>query len=990
LPIPANHKYEEKRQRMYQMKKLGLFLVFSTLYVIMLASTFPANISSYNVRRDVKIMNGMDISIEAVSGNMIQAWVTTDQFRQLEEMGYSIIALPDEAKKYVVSPGKSTKDVKDPTRDYYSYEQLITYMLFIANQYPDICQMVQVGRSVQNRAIFMLKISDNVTMEENEPEVELDAAIHGNEVVGYDLLVRLIQLLTSEYSTNPRVANIVNNTEIWINPLFNPDGYVLQQRENANGVDLNRHFPDFITDPNNTVTGREPEIAAHMQFVAAHTLNLGLNYHCGSLVMNYPWDKISALAPDNDLYIDLSEAYSVHNNPMWNSIEFTHGITNGYVWYQVNGSIIDWAYYYHDCLDITCEVSNEYWPNSSALPTYWSQNEESLLSYIEYAQRGIQGIVRNTTDQPLLASLHIDGIEKDIVSDPDVGDYHRILLPGTYNITASATGYRPQTQTGVVVTTGSPAVVNFTLEEAGYVVFKGYVKDIDGNAVSGAVIDLHSDTIPAATSDANGFFQFPNIQENVYTMTVTLNGLIRYNSIFALDTGFRSPFIIVMQPLIFEDHFENGVNSWQLTGSWGLHTTGGNHELTDSPTTEYSDNQNTVAQISQPLDLQSVSEPYISFRVKYDLEAGYDYGYLEASSNGTAWVILATYTGTHDWMNVTYPLSNYSGGACYLRFHLVTDFSVHSYDGIYVDDVVVTGSQGNLLIWGDVNNDGLITKADAQVLLDYTVGMDPLTNIDPRPWEPNRLARADVSNDGSVHATDASLILRYIFGHLYQMPVQSGQGLTYSDPGISLSNEGANINLHAQQFQNLLALNAELIPTNIGMWDITNTVYSDSILISAYVNGNNLNLGYASMPMNSGSVDVFTITPPGNVGPDAPITFNMLVNETPQTIIFSNVANQEQVSVPVITGLKQNYPNPFNPETKIAFTLSKEGRTGLRIYNIRGEEVKTLINGRKQAGSHSIVWDGRDNNGNKVASGVYFCTLDANEKHTTMKMVLLK
>jgi hypothetical protein len=88
--------------------------------------------------------------------------------------------------------------------------------------------------------------------------------------------------------------------------------------------------------------------------------------------------------------------------------------------------------------------------------------------------------------------------------------------------------------------------------------------------------------------------------------------------------------------------------------------------------------------------------------------------------------------------------------------------------------------------------------------------------------------------------------------------------------------------------------------------------------------------------------------------------------------------------------LHQNYPNPFNPATRIDFDLPGAGMVSLRIYNVRGEAVRTLLDRRMTAGRKSLTWDGTDTAGSDVASGVYFYRIRAGEFIRTRKMVLLR
>jgi hypothetical protein len=94
---------------------------------------------------------------------------------------------------------------------------------------------------------------------------------------------------------------------------------------------------------------------------------------------------------------------------------------------------------------------------------------------------------------------------------------------------------------------------------------------------------------------------------------------------------------------------------------------------------------------------------------------------------------------------------------------------------------------------------------------------------------------------------------------------------------------------------------------------------------------------------------------------------------------------------PLETNLAQNYPNPFNPSTTIRYTLRETSHVTLRVYNVSGQLVRTLVDG-EQAGqkSYSAEWDGRNNRGQNVSSGIYFYRLEAGEFTNTKKMLMLK
>ena len=235
--------------------------------------------------------------------------VSEDEFELLKKLGYAIKEIPNYAKLYADSLWEATKDSPDPLKGYHTYEELALEMQEIANDHPDICHLESAGQSVQGRELLFMKISDNVDIEEAEPEFKYISTMHGDEPVGMELCLFLINLLVDEYGINDTITDLVDETEIWIMPLMNPDGYVRHSRYNAQGKDLNRKFPDRISDPDNRIIGRPPEVQAVMNWAFTKSSVLSANYHGGALVVNYPYDSnksghnVYTPSPDDDLFI---------------------------------------------------------------------------------------------------------------------------------------------------------------------------------------------------------------------------------------------------------------------------------------------------------------------------------------------------------------------------------------------------------------------------------------------------------------------------------------------------------------------------------------------------------------------------------------------------------------------------------------------------------------------------------------------------------------
>ncbi len=335
----------------------------------------------------------------------------------------------------------------DQPSGYPSYDQIVATLQTRAAQYPSLCQVFDLGPTSTNKDLWALKISDNVGVEEDEPEVKYISTMHGDEVTGVVMCLNLIDYLLTNYGTVQRVTDMVNNLEIWIVPCMNPYGYAYNSRYNATGADLNRSFPEGTLGEPNTIDGRPMEVQTVMLWSFAHSFTLAANFHGGALVVNYPFDNdgygsTNSPTPDDDMFIWISEQYSQHNLPMWNSSTFYHGITNGAAWYAIEGGMQDWDYRYMGGNEVTIELSVTKSPAYTQMPTYWNNNRDAMLSYFETALIGVRGLVTDgDTGAPLAATVSVVGRSHNMYTDPNVGDYHRMLMPGSYQLRVAATGY---------------------------------------------------------------------------------------------------------------------------------------------------------------------------------------------------------------------------------------------------------------------------------------------------------------------------------------------------------------------------------------------------------------------------------------------------------------------------------------------------------------------------------------------------------------------
>lgn len=448
---------------------------------------------------DLDRLNAQGYNITSVDANSASLVVTAEELLWLAADGYDVSGAEKHARAPIAMPGAKGLGV------YHSYATLTSELQAYEAAYgpgqntnAKICKLISLGKSVQDRDIWALKITDKLNKEEFEPEFRYIATMHGDEPVGTEMCLHFIDLLLTEYGTDARITDLVDNTEIWIVPLMNPDGLEAVERFNHNGIDLNRDFPDWPSGFSGAIfdgaplndSGREAETRVIMQWSAEQSFVLSANFHGGARIVNYPYDDdnkgsgVEAPSPDDALWRDLSLRYSTPNSPMFNNPvpDSPGGVINGSLWYEITGGMQDWNYRYLGCNDVTIELDATKIPNENQLDDLWDDNRESMLAYAEAVHIGVKGIVKDKdTGDPLYARIEVIGNDQPVFTDPGKGDYHRLLLPGAYDLKISAPGYKNKRVRDVAVTDGEATTVNVKLKPA---VFK---TDLNGDGKTNSI-----------------------------------------------------------------------------------------------------------------------------------------------------------------------------------------------------------------------------------------------------------------------------------------------------------------------------------------------------------------------------------------------------------------------------------------------------------------------------------------------------------------------
>jgi hypothetical protein len=409
-----------------------------------------------NTNEDRKTLHELNLSGDIYPSGYALMYVVPEELNQIRETGLVYEILKEDMNVYY----RNFWDTRDA---YHTYGEIIQLMNDLSSDYAGFCKKYNYGLSVDGRELAALKISDNVNEDEDEPEIMFDGGIHGDEIGASENLIRFAMDLCEGYGTDPQITELIDNREIWLYIMVNPDGRVNMSRYNSNGVDLNRDW-GYMWNGEGSSTGpySQVETKALRNCMYDNQYVIHTTYHSGTEYVSYPWSYRPDACPDNDHIDYLASLYSSLSG--YPSFPYGQGY-NGM--YAINGSSKDTYYGVMGCVGWTIEISDDKQPPSSQIQYYYSINYPSMMALIEHSGYGIRGQVTDAqTGDPVPAIIWINDFFPSY-TDPEVGDYHKYLTAGNYDITVTANGYEPQTQENIVVADEEITTVDFTLQPGG-------------------------------------------------------------------------------------------------------------------------------------------------------------------------------------------------------------------------------------------------------------------------------------------------------------------------------------------------------------------------------------------------------------------------------------------------------------------------------------------------------------------------------------------
>lgn len=436
-----------------------------------------------NNNKDVGLFsNDLSIVNYDAQTNTVTAWANSDQFNEFLSKGipFEVLDSENDLTERLMSNQVSTR-LNDPSytltfplTSYPTYADYVQQMTDFENLYPNLCEVVNIGATTEgDKDLLFLKISDNISTNEQEPRLMYTSSMHGDEITGYPMMLDLIDYFLTAYndtghSDYTRIKNLIDNSEIWINPNANPDGTYYNnssntsvanaRRGNANDIDLNRNYPDPSGVAHPDGEAYQTETLAFMSLAESTHFVIAANFHGGVEVVNYPWDYTSARHPDDLWWIHVSREYADNaqaDGPAGYMDYQNNGITHGADWYLVNGGRQDYMNFENQCKESTIEISDTKKPAAALLDDFWNYNQEALIDYLIQGTYGFRGVVKDaSTNAPIEATIKVvghDDLGSWTTSELTFGDYYRPIKAGTYNLIFEAPCYQSFTLTGETI-----------------------------------------------------------------------------------------------------------------------------------------------------------------------------------------------------------------------------------------------------------------------------------------------------------------------------------------------------------------------------------------------------------------------------------------------------------------------------------------------------------------------------------------------------------
>ena len=409
--------------------------------------TMIASIQVDDYSKSLKQLSYLDFDIAGVDANakIIDLLINEHQYNELKTLGFVVEIL-------------ETKGVTaGPDQDYKNPEEIEILLKNFHTRFKDITKLVSIGKSLEGRDIWAIKISDSPnTNDLSEPTVLFNSMHHAREIMTPEVSIDIIEYLLTNYNSNSRVTNWVNNAQIWVMPMFNVDGnnkmwnfdsYWRKNTRGGFGVDLNRNYPtgwnscngSSGSESSQTYRGpspaSEPETQAMMAFIKKIRPVFDISYHAYSELVIYPYGCGKMRTQTKEVVEKIGKEVAA-------LLDYKPG-TAWELLYNADGGDIDWMYEAYQVIPYVIELNSRragFHPKYSKWRDKTVERNRDGWQYLlkRVFESGVRGTV--SSQQGALSQFRVEvskiSANKKVFFQNYVGHttgaYHIVLNPGTY------------------------------------------------------------------------------------------------------------------------------------------------------------------------------------------------------------------------------------------------------------------------------------------------------------------------------------------------------------------------------------------------------------------------------------------------------------------------------------------------------------------------------------------------------------------------------
>ncbi len=850
--------------------------------------------------------------------------------------------------------------LEEDTCGYMTLDEIYTYIDGMATSHSGIvASKVSIGTTVEGRSIYAVKISDNHGTNESEPELLYTGGIHADEKLSVEAVLGFMDFLTDNYATDS-VGDIVDGHEIWFVPVVNPDGYayneLLNQAEAGDwrknrqrnddgtyGIDLNRNFgyeweyDDAGSSDNGSDADYRGESAfealeadALRDFANSRDFIMTTTLHSGGSGVIFPYNYHQLFTPDNDIFEAIGDSIesltSYPTGQLWNIGFLTQNAE-----YVANGTAEDWAY------------------------GEQTSKDKSFASTFE--MYGAKKPCGDTISSAVATSLEVSYFLARISDDP-----YALRVPA--KVTGITAPDFVEYDDGFTVSwshsdTENPAD-NFELVE---VLGLEYITDDVDNDDYWDVLNMSVDT-DRYHSAPSSFFA------SCYLSTHPVSYIQSPNP-YLVETGdtitFWTWYETNNQENIDYAYVEvstDGIDFVPIEGNLSDVSSGSKRNR------GYGFTGSSDGWVQGKFGLSDYVDSTVLFRIsvyKYNALA------LDASAEGfyfddiypveffdTSTVVTDTLTGTN------YTFGTKDAGLYHYRVRAIDGEDQY---GLFSEPIRVITYEDYLC--GDVDSSGSVDTLDLDYLVNYLFIM-----LDPPP---NPMESGNMDCSPGVTMGDLTVLISYLHINDDHVPCYCEY---YADKPAIMS---TSVNTKVEYGTTRLFLDTD-VPVKAILLEFEDELpsfiephYKMDVIKSSRSGGKQIALVdlKGQTTIGQGNHEFLAIQGEHN------LISATVVNKYHDSYLAT--IGEEGTTLPTKYELGQCYPNPFNPITHIVYSLPNAGHVTLEVFNVLGQQVKTLVDEHREAGMHEVEFDASG-----ISSGIYFYRITADQFTDSKKMVLMK